>query len=71
MNATVTFESDVIGVPLSDLEIMTVFYSWGNGGMLAEEIAALWHTWEPSESGTLLLRWRCRMILPAIVRVNS
>ncbi len=53
--AAVPVESDAIGETLSDLEIMTVLYSWGNGGMLAEEIAALWQTWEP------LLRTRCEL----------
>ncbi len=53
VNATVPFESDAIGEPLSDFEIMAVLYSWGDGAMLAEEIAALWKTWKP------LLRIRC------------
>ncbi len=55
VNTNVPFESDAVGETLSDLEIMTVLYSWGNEGMLAEEIAALWQTWEP------LLKTRCEL----------
>jgi hypothetical protein len=52
---TVPDESDAVGETLSDLEIMAVLYSWGGGGMLPEEIAALWQTWKP------LLRTRCEL----------
>ncbi len=55
VKTTVPGESDANGETLSDLEIMAVLYSWGNGGMLAEEIAALWQTWKP------LLRTRCEL----------
>ena len=54
VKTTVPVESDAIGAPLSDLEIMAVLYSWGGGDMLVEEIAALWQTWKP------LLRTRCQ-----------
>jgi len=53
--ATVPLESDAIGETLSDLEILAVLHNWGEGGMLAEEILALWKTWEP------LLRTRCEL----------
>lgn len=55
VNATVPIESDAVGETLSDLEIMAVLYSWGDGAMLSEEIAALWKTWKP------LLRTRCKL----------
>ncbi len=55
VKTTVPGESDANGETLSDLEIMAVLYSWGNGGMLTEEIAALWQTWKP------LLRTRCEL----------
>ncbi len=55
VNATVPLESDAMGETLSDFEIMAVLYSWGDGAMLAEEIAALWQTWKP------LLRTRCEL----------
>ena len=53
VKAVVPAESDAIGETLSDLEIMAELYSWGGGGMLPEEIAALFQTWKP------LLRTRC------------
>ena len=55
VKVTVPVESDANGETLSDLEIMTVLYSWGNEGMLTKEIAALWLTWKP------LLRTRCEL----------
>ncbi len=71
VKAVVPADSDAIGETLSDLEIMAVLYSWGNGGMLAEEIAALWQTWKP------LLRTRCEhenltlMLFPLTDRQES
>ena len=52
---TVPVESDAIRDTLSDVEIMAVLYTWGGGGMYAEEIAALWQTWKP------LLKTRCEI----------
>ncbi|MBN2585749.1 MAG: hypothetical protein JXA64_04285 [Candidatus Fermentibacteraceae bacterium] len=50
---TVPGECDASGRTLSDLEILTVIGSWGNGGMLPEEVYGLWRTWKP------LLKTRC------------
>jgi len=54
-HTTVPVESDAIRETLSDVEIMAVLYTWGGGGMYAEEITALWQTWKP------LLKTRCEI----------
>ncbi len=55
VQVSVPDEMDAVGETLSDMEIMAMLYSWGDGGMLIEEIAALWQTWKP------LLRTRCEL----------
>ncbi|GEM_PF-1984077 len=56
VNTAIPSESDANGETLSDPEILMELYQWADGGLLMEEVMALWSTWKP------LLLTRCELM---------